>query len=60
MYGARPLKRAIQAQLENPLAKQILEGRFAAKDTIKVDCKGGVMRFDKKWDVERSATHRLS
>jgi len=47
VYGARPLKRAIQSQLENPLAKQILEGRFAAKDTIKVDCKGGVMRFDK-------------
>ncbi|HEU0220495.1 MAG TPA: ATP-dependent chaperone ClpB [Gallionella sp.] len=47
VYGARPLKRAIQAQLENPLAKAILEGRFAAKDTIKVDCKGGVMRFDK-------------
>ncbi|MDD2915243.1 MAG: ATP-dependent chaperone ClpB [Gallionella sp.] len=47
VYGARPLKRAIQAQLENPLAKQILEGRFAAKDTIKVDCKGGVMRFEK-------------
>jgi len=47
VYGARPLKRAIQAQLENPLAKQILEGRFAAKDTIKVDCKGGVMKFEK-------------
>ena len=47
VYGARPLKRAIQAQLENPLAKQILEGKFAAKDTIKVDCVGGVMKFGK-------------
>ncbi len=47
VYGARPLKRAIQAQLENPLAKLILEGRFAAKDTVKVDCKGGVRKFDK-------------
>ena len=47
VYGARPLKRAIQSQLENPLAKQLLEGRFAAKDTIKVDCKGGVMKFEK-------------
>jgi len=47
VYGARPLKRAIQAQIENPLAKAILEGRFAAKDTVKVDCKSGVMRFDK-------------
>ncbi len=47
VYGARPLKRAIQAQIENPLARAILEGRFAAKDIIKVDCRGGVMRFDK-------------
>ncbi|HET7831647.1 MAG TPA: ATP-dependent chaperone ClpB [Gallionella sp.] len=47
VYGARPLKRAIQAQIENPLAKAILEGRFAAKDTVKVDCIGGVMRFEK-------------
>jgi len=47
VFGARPLKRAIQAQIENPLAKAILEGRFAAKDTIRVSCAGGVMRFDK-------------
>ncbi|MFT3963462.1 ATP-dependent chaperone ClpB [Propionivibrio sp.] len=47
VFGARPLKRAIQAQIENPLAKAILEGRFAAKDTIRVSCLGGVMRFDK-------------
>ncbi|MBI2311093.1 MAG: ATP-dependent chaperone ClpB [Betaproteobacteria bacterium] len=47
VFGARPLKRAIQAQVENPLAKEILEGRFAPKDTIKVDCKGGEMRFAK-------------
>jgi len=45
VYGARPLKRAIQAQLENPLSKLILEGRYAAKDSIEVDCKGGVMKF---------------
>jgi ATP-dependent Clp protease ATP-binding subunit ClpB len=47
IFGARPLKRAIQAQIENPLAKAILEGRFAAKDTIRVSCTGGVMRFEK-------------
>ena len=47
VYGARPLKRAIQAQIENPLAKAILEGRFAAKETIHVTCVGGVMRFGK-------------
>jgi ATP-dependent Clp protease ATP-binding subunit ClpB len=46
IYGARPLKRAIQSQMENPLAKLILEGRYAAKDTIKVDCKNGVMKFE--------------
>jgi ATP-dependent Clp protease ATP-binding subunit ClpB len=32
--------------MENPLAKLILEGRYAAKDTIKVDCKNGVMKFE--------------
>ncbi len=47
VFGARPLKRAIQSQLENPLAKSILEGRFAAGDTIRVACQGGMMRFDK-------------
>jgi len=47
VYGARPLKRAIQSQLENPLAKLILEGKFAAKDTIRVDCVNGVMKFEK-------------
>ncbi len=47
VFGARPLKRAIQAQIENPLAKAILEGRFAAKDTIQVSCAGGVMQFGK-------------
>ncbi|HQS59847.1 MAG: ATP-dependent chaperone ClpB [Gallionellales bacterium 35-53-114] len=47
VYGARPLKRAIQAQLENPLSRLILEGRYAPKDTVKVDCVNGVMKFDK-------------
>lgn len=47
IFGARPLKRAIQAQIENPLAKEILEGRFAAKDTIQVDCRNGAMVFSK-------------
>ena len=47
VYGARPLKRAIQAEIENPLAKEILAGNFAAKDTIKVDFKGGRMHFIK-------------
>ncbi len=37
VYGARPLKRAIQSQLENPLAQEILAGRFAPGDVIQVD-----------------------
>jgi ATP-dependent Clp protease ATP-binding subunit ClpB len=47
VYGARPLKRAIQAELENPLAKAILEGRFAPKDKIYADWRGARMVFDK-------------
>ena len=47
VFGARPLKRAIQSQLENPLAKAILEGSFGAGDTIRVSCQSGVMRFSK-------------
>jgi ATP-dependent Clp protease ATP-binding subunit ClpB len=47
VYGARPLKRAIQSSIENPLARQILEGRFGAKDKVRVDCVGGVLRFEK-------------
>ncbi|MBY0484401.1 ATP-dependent chaperone ClpB [Nitrosomonas sp.] len=47
VYGARPLKRAIQSQIENPLAKEILEGRFIAKDTIKVDFSDYKINFSK-------------
>jgi ATP-dependent Clp protease ATP-binding subunit ClpB len=48
VYGARPLKRAIQSEIENPLAKAILEGRFAPKETIYVDWRGGRMTFEKR------------
>ncbi|WP_295936869.1 ATP-dependent chaperone ClpB [uncultured Xanthomonas sp.] len=47
VYGARPLKRAIQAQLENPLAQQILSGQFLSGDTIKVEAEGGKLVFEK-------------
>jgi len=47
VFGARPLKRAIQATIENPLAKEILEGRFAPKDVIRVTSAGGKLRFEK-------------
>jgi ATP-dependent Clp protease ATP-binding subunit ClpB len=55
VYGARPLKRAIQSEVENPLASAILEGRFAPKDTIAVDCRGGKMVFEKKAATARRA-----
>ncbi|MBY0242171.1 MAG: ATP-dependent chaperone ClpB [Burkholderiaceae bacterium] len=45
VYGARPLKRAIQQGIENPLSKMILEGRFGPKDTIKVGVKDGELAF---------------
>jgi len=47
VYGARPLKRAIQQQLENPLAQKILAGEFASGDTIHVEAGGGQLRFAK-------------
>ena len=47
VYGARPLKRAIQSEIENPLAKEILNGNFAAKDCVVVDYKAGRMTFTK-------------
>ncbi len=45
VFGARPLKRAIQQQIENPLAKAILEGKFGAKDTVRVGVIDGFIRF---------------
>ncbi|MEW5710132.1 MAG: ATP-dependent chaperone ClpB [Pseudomonadota bacterium] len=51
-YGARPLKRAIQQRIENPLARLILEGRFGPKDLIRVDVSGNEFVFAK---AERQA-----
>jgi ATP-dependent Clp protease ATP-binding subunit ClpB len=48
VYGARPLKRAIQTQLENPLATKILAGEFAGGDTIEVEAEGGKLAFHKR------------
>jgi len=45
VYGARPLKRAIQQQIENPLSKLILEGRFGPKDAIRIDVRDGALVF---------------
>jgi len=46
-YGARPLKRAIQRLLENPLASRLLSGEFAEGDTVLVDVKDGELHFEK-------------
>ncbi len=47
VYGARPLKRAIQQQLENPLAQRILRGDFGPGETIRVTADGDVIAFTK-------------
>jgi ATP-dependent Clp protease ATP-binding subunit ClpB len=47
VYGARPLKRAIQRLVQDPLAMMLLEGKFAEGDTVTVDAKGGDLIFTK-------------
>jgi len=47
VYGARPLKRSIQQHVENPLAQEILAGKFLPGDTINVDLKGEKIEFSK-------------
>ncbi|MEK8034782.1 ATP-dependent chaperone ClpB [Ideonella sp. DXS29W] len=47
VFGARPLKRAIQQQIENPVARLILEGRFGAKDVIPVRFENGEFKFER-------------
>ena len=46
-YGARPLKRAIQRLLENPLARELLERRFVEGDTVRVDVQDGELVFER-------------
>ncbi len=48
VYGARPLKRAIQQEIENPLAKEILSGKFVAGDKVHVAYKNGKAVFSKR------------
>ncbi|MFZ6719601.1 ATP-dependent chaperone ClpB [Undibacterium sp. Ji49W] len=47
VYGARPLKRAIQQEIENPLSKMILQGQFGPKDVIAIDAKEHELVFTK-------------
>ena len=48
VYGARPLKRAIQQQLENPLAQKVLSGEFGQGDSVRVSAQGGSLVFRKE------------
>src|SRR5436305_558810 len=54
-YGARPLKRAIQRRLENPLALQLLEGDFAEGDLVRVDARDGELVFERAPTAEPAA-----
>jgi len=54
-YGARPLKRAIQRLVENPLALRLLEGEFSEGDTVRVDVEDGELRFEKAAAAEPAA-----
>jgi ATP-dependent Clp protease ATP-binding subunit ClpB len=47
LFGARPLKRAIQQRLENPISKLILQGRFGPKDVIPVNVEAGQFSFER-------------
>jgi ATP-dependent Clp protease ATP-binding subunit ClpB len=47
VFGARPLKRTIQQRLENPLAAELLAGKFAEGDTIKIDADAHRFTFEK-------------
>ncbi|HKF97479.1 MAG TPA: hypothetical protein VKB20_04440 [Steroidobacteraceae bacterium] len=54
MYGARPLKRAIQQQIENPLAQKILQGEFVPGDRIRATARDGELVFARA-DERRAA-----
>ncbi|HEY6606337.1 MAG TPA: ATP-dependent chaperone ClpB [Gaiellaceae bacterium] len=54
-YGARPLKRAIQRLVENPLALRLLEGDFTDGDTVRVDAQRGELAFEKATAAQPAA-----
>ncbi|MHC5824824.1 MAG: hypothetical protein ACYT04_55525, partial [Nostoc sp.] len=54
VYGARPLKRAIQREIENPLATKLLENTFISGDTIIIDKNETGLSFSKKMLVKVS------
>jgi ATP-dependent Clp protease ATP-binding subunit ClpB len=54
-YGARPLKRAIQRLVENPLALRLLEGEFGDGDAVRVDAQDGELVFERTLAAEPAA-----
>ena len=56
VYGARPLKRAVQMQVENPLARDLLDGKFVSGDTILVDSSEDGLRFVRQAEAETVAS----
>src|SRR5204862_3986204 len=54
-YGARPLKRAIQRMVENPLALRLLEGDFGDGDTIRIDARDGELEFERAPELAPAA-----
>ncbi len=56
VYGARPLKRAIAQQIENPLAQRILRSEFSPGDRIRVGVRGGELVFERQQDIRAVGT----
>jgi ATP-dependent Clp protease ATP-binding subunit ClpB len=59
-YGARPLKRVIQRHLENPLAEQLLAGKFSPGDGVFVDAKGGELAIERKAAIPDKAAENAA
>jgi ATP-dependent Clp protease ATP-binding subunit ClpB len=55
VYGARPLKRTIQRELQDPLAMKILQGEFSEGDEVRVDLRGGQLAFEREEVLEKAA-----
>ena len=55
VYGARPLKRTIQRELQDPLAMKILQGEFSEGDRVRVDLRGGQLAFEREEVLEKAA-----
>ncbi|KPJ69354.1 Clp protease ClpX [candidate division WOR-1 bacterium DG_54_3] len=53
-FGARPLRRAVQRLIENPLSNQIIEGKFKTRDKVKADAKEGKIFFEKIGEISRA------